>query len=1853
MNTWGANQQMHQRHSRYRTGCTSGNGGAGLLPPPPLRRIVGLQFGLLTSEQVGAMATVHVRHSSTTERVHNKFGVNDIVMGPCDRGSRCVECHATMNDCVGHPGAIDLWMYVPSPFTVDMLKRVVECICLQCGQLLCPITPKLREELMSLHPKKRLEVLKKRCQKVMYCGQLHRATPKGGGGQAGKHRKGGPSKSADRMVTSDTEDDEEKTDVEMDDSDEPVGNDEESSSASESESEVESESEDTASESDDGGAKRKKRKPAKKKASAAAGGGAAADDPAEKKFGPSSKRGTQKMYAGSFNIHDYKQKGCGAPVAKFTRDGLRISATYCLPFEGDLRKSRWPVHNSWVIYRILRRMPEDQQMLMGFTANGATEGDRDLGPIRALLFRKLHVPPPIVRRKKEDPKSNSQDDNTQALRDVVMRSKKLIQRLRDDKAEGGEGVKTHAQLGSVNRTILWYCPPQGRCTCPTTTRFRCTCGMSTGRVIKCDERFCTDPEYCTCVPKSYLPLPMLTPELRRLYALREALELQHAGKRGAGTGTIGLMGPPAAKRPAKGWRDLLADVENALTTYWIGDINKKGAGRKDGRPGVSPWAGTTSTSNSLVKRDKAFAARFVGKHGRIRGTMYGKRCDKTARTVASGDLHQNVGQVGIPREIAETLTVCEGFQPFNRIRMIDRLRSNKIDYVKMENGDLYNTRFLNRDFYVMPYGSTCERHIENGDPVVWNRQPTLHKPSIEGAEALLLNHPMNTRRRRTLAINQCLTTGTNADFDGDELNLHLAQSQEARAETHVLMSAPQQIRSQQGDSVIIVLVQNSRLALHLLTDPTTYFRRDEFQQLLMQFGSAHKDKRIQCLFERAMLAMPAPAKVDPNTGEQWWSGVQVVSALLPPGVHYGNCIRNSEMLPGSRLAGKDVSHGESGNLIHAMVQDVGEEITVAWMSGFQRVLNAFLMNFGATMNPGDYEMREGHKTESLTIVEKARDWCHAHAADQPYDMRKHNAQERKINAVLERSRDLVAHRLTKDVEHRERYGWRRNGVLDLINSGAKGKPQHLIQMGAMVGQQMPLCGRVVANVAFFNRTVHTPEAHGYVPDCYRDGLSPWAFFCAAIGGRECLVSVGSSTPNIGYLQARLAKNLSDVHAKSDGSVRDCRSCIVQWQYGDDGKDPSYLESNDAKFFTPAAKCSPQLLELQRSILRSRAVLYDTSRYMPTKFLAPVNFKRMMDAATTHPANGRPLTPNEVSGIVDRWFQHMEKQHLLHPLHDPRYDLLLDAVLRDVLSPYHVAEKLALSESQLMGVLRHLEYRLGRAIIPGGEAVGTIASQSMGEPATQSTLNLFHMSGAYNTMTSVLSRLNDAVNCCRKFSTPPMTVMLKEPWCHRRDLAEMIARDVTERRLIEFVSDLQVLQPAAPPHPPFPKPCDTEWVEQNLELHPPRVVQWFRTLPSVRIEFNGDKCLRQHLHLMEIATAFQTFFKRGTATLSSSSAAGVWVLYIVLDNEHFNRVASGSGSAAARKSLSAGGAGPNAAATPAVRPSSGGGGNLPSVATSLTLTESAIVTCLHETIIRGIPKVSDSMVMSLEVKNYSEAKHEIQTHTEWAVITQGSNFEGLLVMPAVDFERCATGYVHDVYKMMGIEGARRWFDENIEDLVRGCRSKVDVRHTKLIADAITRSGVICPMTRNGLAQSTGSPTRLFFEDALESIKKAGVFSSRDDLLGVPESVLMGTVVPVGTGAVHLAEKPAQQQQQQAAHARVIGGIRHVPCRSRPFRFFQGFVPINRAGQLVGADMVTTRSPGTGPAVVGEATVLSSALTAVNHNGQVRWPGASRAVVEFSRPLCPNPRTTITFTPVSTTSSIWDITAARFFQTLSLQ
>ena len=270
---------------------------------------------------------------------------------------------------------------------------------------------------------------------------------------------------------------------------------------------------------------------------------------------------------------------------------------------------------------------------------------------------------------------------------------------------------------------------------------------------------------------------------------------------------------------------------------------------------------------------KSIAQRLKTKEGRVRGNLMGKRVDFSARTVISGDANIGIDELGVPRTIARNLTFPEVVTPYNYERLSEYVANGPepddwsltgAKYIIREDGSRQDLRFTKKgsDRH-LEFGYKVERCLKNGDVVLFNRQPSLHKMSIMGHRVKIL--PYSTFR-----LNLAVTSPYNADFDGDEMNMHVPQTMETRAETIELMMVPKMIVSPQANKPVIGIVQDSLLGTRIMTKRDSFLTKELLMNILMWIE--HWDGKV-----------PMPAILKPKP---LWTGKQVFSLIIPPGINY-------------------------------------------------------------------------------------------------------------------------------------------------------------------------------------------------------------------------------------------------------------------------------------------------------------------------------------------------------------------------------------------------------------------------------------------------------------------------------------------------------------------------------------------------------------------------------------------------------------------------------------------------------------------------------------------------------------------------------------------------------------------------------------------------------------------------------------------------------------------------------------------------------------------------------------------------------------------------------------------------------
>ncbi|SBS84689.1 DNA-directed RNA polymerase II subunit RPB1, putative [Plasmodium malariae] len=293
-------------------------------------------------------------------------------------------------------------------------------------------------------------------------------------------------------------------------------------------------------------------------------------------------------------------------------------------------------------------------------------------------------------------------------------------------------------------------------------------------------------------------------------------------------------------------QDLCSLLQFHITTLFDNDI-----------PGM-PIATTRSK-----KPIKAIKTRLKGKEGRLRGNIMGKRVDFSARTVITGDPNLNIDYIGVPKSVAMTLTFCETVTPLNYDDLKKLVERGPYEwpgarYIIRDNGTKYDLRHVRKNSErELEYGYKVERHMTDEDYILFNRQPSLHKMSIMGHKVKIL--PYSTFR-----LNLAVTSPYNADFDGDEMNLHLAQSHETRSEIKHLMIVQKQIVSPQGNKPVMGIVQDSLLAIRKFTRRDNFLSKEEIMSLLIWIPYWNH-------------VIPTPAIIKPKP---LWTGKQIFSMLL-------------------------------------------------------------------------------------------------------------------------------------------------------------------------------------------------------------------------------------------------------------------------------------------------------------------------------------------------------------------------------------------------------------------------------------------------------------------------------------------------------------------------------------------------------------------------------------------------------------------------------------------------------------------------------------------------------------------------------------------------------------------------------------------------------------------------------------------------------------------------------------------------------------------------------------------------------------------------------------------------------------
>ncbi|KAF1832344.1 beta and beta-prime subunits of DNA dependent RNA-polymerase [Decorospora gaudefroyi] len=816
------------------------------------------------------------------------------------------------------------------------------------------------------------------------------------------------------------------------------------------------------------------------------------------------------------------------------------------------------------------------------------------------------------------------------------------------------------------------------------------------------------------------------------------------------------------------------------------------------------------------------------KEGLFRKNMMGKRVNFAARSVISPDPNIETNEIGVPPVFAMKLTYPEPVTNHNFYDLKEAVLNGPEKWpgahaIENEFGQVislrkknYEERLALANQLLAPSNAysngarnkKVHRHLNNGDVVIMNRQPTLHKPSMMAHRARVLPG------EKTIRMHYANCNTYNADFDGDEMNMHFPQNELARAEAMTVADTDHQYLSATAGKPLRGLIQDHISMGVSLSNKDTFFTREEYHQLLY---SSLRPEDGHTTSGRVETVSPAILKPQPM-----WTGKQLISTILKniKPAEYQELTLTSKSSTNGKLWGPHseeqiviVKDGQllsgimdksqigpaAGGLVNGIYEAYGETIAGRALSIIGRLLTKMLHMRAFSCGVEDLILTEQGDRARLEELRKAEKLGFEVASKYvTMDVDKIDATNpelrRRLEAVLrddtkQHGLDLLTNTANSKISSAVTTAclpdklirpFPKNQMQAMTGSGAKGSMVNANQISCNLGQQVLEGRRVPVMISGKTLPCFKPfetsvRAGGYIVNRFLTGIRPQEYYFHMMAGREGLIDTAVKTSRSGYLQRCIIKGMEGLHVEYDTSVRDSDGSMVQFLYGEDGLDTTkqkYL--NDFKFQAQNFYSLAQTLQTAEAFPKVQSAEATEHNKKAAKKARRGNITAMDPVTAVY-------TPSRHSGSTSELFLQSKREYC-----DQNPDKLLKNKKKDL-----EGEILKRTFEQMLD-LKYL-----RSLVEPGEAVGVVAGQSIGEPSTQMTLNTFHLAGhSAKNVTLGIPRLREIVmTASANISTPSMQ-LYPHPELSAEDNAKF-AKSITRLPLSAVLDKVTVTETSGP------------------------------------------------------------------------------------------------------------------------------------------------------------------------------------------------------------------------------------------------------------------------------------------------------------------------------------------------------------------------------------------------------------------------------------------------------------------------
>jgi len=1145
--------------------------------------------------------------------------------------------------------------------------------------------------------------------------------------------------------------------------------------------------------------------------------------------------------------------------------------------------------------------------------------------------------------------------------------------------------------------------------------------------------------------------------------------------------------------------------------------------------------GVASVAQRSGRPLKSIKERLNGKTGRVRGNLMGKRVDFSARSVITPDPNISIRELGIPLKIAKNITKPAVVNAKNKDFLLALVKNGPDNHpgakmLEKKNGDSITLRYVDRDSVVLEDGDIVHRHMMDGDAILFNRQPTLHRMSMMCHIARIMP------QADTFRMNVADTKPYNADFDGDEMNLHMPQDIESETELKNLAAVPYQIISPANNNSIVGIYQDSLLGAYRLTRENISFNPRQTMNLLMAFDKPD----LNTLFKN-------PKK--PN------SSFNVLSQIVPPLTMRYNIkpldddedksksnkvleIKNGTFVRGQ--LSKSTLGGATKGLLQRVCNDYGNMASAAFVDDLQNIVTEYMKTSSYSVGISDLITE---KTTYDTIVNKIVEVKDAvqsivqdtHLGSFVNETGRPNQEE--FEARVSSSLDDIkgsASKIGKENLSPD------NRFAIMVNAGSKGSDINISQMIVCLGQQTVEGKRIPygfddRTLPHFTKYDDGSTARGFVENSFIGGLTPEELFFHAMGGRTGLIDTAVKTSQTGYIQRRLIKGMEDIKIEYDMSARNNKGKIVQFKYGDDAFDTVKVEKQKiplvkmslddiySYFHVPStsskdeifkscftATCATRLKKQNDELLKKNKEMIDFMIMQRDNLVKnvykfgnddtiyiPVAFTHVIDNIQGQQhiqSNSRTdITPYEAYELIDEAFHDLEKIHYAKP------NLLFKIMYYYYLSPRELIMSKRFNRKSLIVLLETVVHLFKKAIIAPGEAVGMIAAQSIGEPTTQMTLNTFHFAGvaSKSNVTRGVPRVEEILSLSDNTKNPSVTIYLKDEDNHDREKAQVFSNMIEHTQLRDIVETIEIC--FDPDDLNTLVENDKESIDQFKEFEnmllecaglnpdsassPADKSKWV-----IRMEIHKETMLEKNITMEDVNYAIKNHFNNEVACIYTDYNSNNLVFRIRLNKMLQNK----------KKAF-------------------GSNVNPLDQSDEIYLLKNFQDNMMDNIVLRGIKNINKVLLRKdPNVVKYSDGKYNrVDT---WVLDTVGSNLIDVLALDYINTKKTYTNSIVEMYNVFGIEVARQSIYNELTEVIESDGTYINEHHLTMLCDRMAYSFKPISIFRHGINNDDIGPiAKASFEETPEMFLKAARHAEVDIMRGVSANVMCGQEGYYGTSA----------------------------------------------------------------------------------------------------------------------------------------